>query len=50
MPNFKSLDALLRFAQREVNKSLVNDVAPVVEKKLAEKIQENVYEAILFLT
>lgn len=44
MPNFKSLDALLKYAQAEVNKALQEDVAPVVEAKLQEKIKEDVYD------
>lgn len=45
MPQFKSLDALLKYAQAEVNEALQEDVAPVVEAKLQEKIQEDVYDA-----
>lgn len=44
MPNFKDLNALLKYAQAQVNLALKEDVAPVVESKLQEKIKKDVYD------
>lgn len=47
MSNFKSIDALLRYAQNQVNEALKSEVAPIVEQTLAEKIDENVYQSYM---
>lgn len=44
MPTFHSVQELTAFLEAAVNKSLVQDVAPVVESTLADQIQEDVYD------
>lgn len=45
MPKFKDLKSLYTYINKSINKSLVNDVAPVVEKALDEAIDSTVYNS-----
>lgn len=45
MPTFKDLASLMKYLNASINDALQNEVAPVVEAKMKEKIKTEVYDA-----
>lgn len=45
MPKFKDLSSMYAYIRKSVNSSLENNVAPVVEQKIADKVQSEVYDS-----